>query len=334
MKEINRQRWRHDHTFGQDQPMPGERRTLIVIVITGAMMVVEIIGGVAFGSMALLADGLHMASHTVALAIAYFAYIFARRHARDERYSFGTGKVNSLGGFTGAVLLAVFALGMAWESFDRFLHPVSIKFNQAILVAVLGLVVNAVCAVILEQEQDEESTVEDPIAETRSQPGGEETEHHPRHHDHNLRSAYLHVVADALTSLLAIFALLTGKYVGALWLDPTMGVVGAVLVARWSVGLIRVTSHVLLDRQAPERIRNAIRLAIEADGAATVTDLHVWAIGPGKHAAIIGVVTETLRSADEVKARLPRGLQLAHVTVELNGVLVEETREVVSSRAR
>ncbi len=313
--------------------MPGERRTLIVIVITGAMMVVEIITGLAFGSMALLADGLHMASHAVALAVACFAYIIARRHARDERYSFGTGKMNSLGGFTGAVLLAVFALGMAWESFDRLLHPVPIQFNQAILVAVLGLVVNAVCAVILGHRHDEESTEEVPVARIASQPGGEEHEHHPHRHDHNLRAAYLHVIADALTSVLAIFALLTGKYVGAVWLDPTTGVVGAVLVARWSVGLIRVTSHVLLDRQAPPRIRDAIREAIEADGAATVTDLHVWSIGPGKYAAIIGVVSGMSSTADELRARLPAGLPLAHVSVEINGVGAVEPRDVFSRGA-
>lgn len=298
--------------------MPGERRTLIVIVITGAMMVVEIVTGLAFGSMALLADGLHMASHAVALAIAYFAYIFARRHARDERYSFGTGKMNSLGGFTGAVLLAVFALGMAWESFDRFLHPVPIQFNQAILVAVLGLVVNAVCAVILGHQHDE-SAEPDSVVETPPHSGRDAHEHHAHHHDHNLRSAYLHVIADALTSVLAIFALVTGKYVGAVWIDPAMGIVGAVLVARWSVGLISVTSHVLLDRQAPGRIRDAIRESVEANNQATITDLHVWSIGPGKYAAIIGVATGVPRSPDELKAQLPAELPLAHVTVEING---------------
>ena len=331
MNEIEERQWQHDHTFGQDRPTPGERRTLIVIVITSAMMVVEIIAGLAFGSMALLADGLHMASHAVALAIAYFAYIFARRYARDERYSFGTGKMNSLGGFTGAVLLAVFALGIAWESFGRFLHPIPIQFNQAILVAVLGLVVNAVCAVILGHQRGEESAEAEPVAQTPSHPGGGGREHHHHHHDHNLRSAYLHVIADALTSFLAIFALLTGKYVGAVWLDPAMGVVGAVLVARWSVGLIRVTSHVLLDRQAPERIRDAIRQAIEMDGTTAVTDLHVWSIGPGKYAAIIGVVTETLQSADDVKAMLPGVMPLAHVTVEINGVVAGKTRAVSST---
>jgi cation diffusion facilitator family transporter len=318
VNEPDAQSWSHDHTFGQDRPMPGERRTLIVIVITGAMMVVEIITGLAFGSMALLADGLHMASHAVALAIAYFAYIFARRHARDERYSFGTGKMNSLGGFTGAVLLAVFALGMAWESFDRFLHPVPIKFNQAILVALLGLAVNAVCAVILGRQHDD-STEPDPAGETPLHSSQHGHEHHAHHHDHNLRSAYLHVLADALTSLLAIFALVTGKYVGAVWLDPAMGILGAILVARWSVGLIRLTSRVLLDRQAPERIRNAIRKSIEADGEATITDLHVWSIGPGKYAAIIGIVTGVIRSPHDFKAHLLAGLPLAHVTVEING---------------
>jgi cation diffusion facilitator family transporter len=211
-------RWQHDHIFGQDQQRVGEKRTLIVIAVTATMMVVEITTGILFGSMALLADGLHMGSHAVALLIALIAYIYARRHAGDERFSFGTGKVNALAGFTGAVLLAVFALVMAWESFDRLLDPVPIAFNSAILVAVVGLLVNGGCALILDAGHSHGND---------------------HHHDHNLRSAYLHVIADALTSVLAIAALLTGKYLGWNWMDPVMGMVGAALVARWSVGLLR-----------------------------------------------------------------------------------------------
>ncbi len=289
--------------------MPGERRTLIVIVVTATMMVVEIVAGLAFGSMALLADGLHMASHTVALAIAYFAYIYARRHARDERFSFGTGKVNPLAGFTGAILLAVFAITMVAESIDRFVHPVVIRFNQAILVAVLGLAVNALSAVVLSGRKHAE----------HDHDHGHADDHDDAHHgDHNLRAAYLHVLADALTSLLAIFALLAGKYSGATWMDPLMGVVGAVLVARWSLGLIRTTSRVLLDHQAPERMRTAIREAIEAEGTTHVLDLHVWSLGSGRYAAIIALASDARRSAAEWKAVIPSGLGLAHVTVETN----------------
>ena len=200
MSEANHQPWVHSHSFGQERRRPGEIRTLIVIAITGTMMVVEIVAGIAYGSMALLADGLHMASHAVALGINAFAYVYARKHAHDARFSFGTGKVNALGGFTGAILLAGFALMMAWESVDRLIFPVEIVFNSAIVVAVLGLLVNGASVFILDHRHDEHHDDSDG--------------HHDHHHDHNLRSAYLHVLADALTSLLAIFALLAAKYFG------------------------------------------------------------------------------------------------------------------------
>jgi cation diffusion facilitator family transporter len=195
--------------------------------------------------MALLADGLHMASHAVALAINLFAYVYARHHAHNPRYSFGTGKVNTLGGFTGAVLLALFALLMAWESVERLIEPVQIIFNQAIFVALLGLIVNGVSVVILDTGH-------------RHTEHSEETPEHHHHHDHNLRSAYLHVLADTLTSLLAIAALLTAKYLGLIWMDPLMGILGSILVARWSYGLLRTTGYILLDRQGPEHIREQI----------------------------------------------------------------------------
>lgn len=298
--------------------MPGERRTLIVIIITSVMMVVEIIAGIAFGSMALLADGLHMASHAVALAIAYIAYIYARRHARDERFSFGTGKVNSLAGFTGAVLLAVFALGMVWESVDRFLHPVAIQFNQAILVAMLGLVVNAVSALVLGHEHGEVGDGHAEQAEGHDDAVEHAHQHsHAHHHDHNLRSAYLHVIADALTSLLAIFALLAAKYVGATWMDPAMGIIGALLVARWSLGLIRTTAKVLLDHQASAEVLQAVRQILTEDGEAGVTDLHVWAIGPGRYAAAITVAGPAPRTPEKYRTRL-RAAQpkIVHATIE------------------
>lgn len=297
----------HDHTFGLDREMPGERRTLTVIAITATMMVVEIAAGVLFGSMALLADGLHMASHTVALAIAYFAYVYARRHARDERYTFGTGKVNSLAGFSGAVLLAVFAIMMAAESIERFINPVAIRFNQAILVAVLGLMVNAVSAVILAAHHHHGGSGDHAHGH-----------HHDHKHDHNLRSAYLHVLADALTSLLAIVALLAGKYFGWNWMDPAMGVVGATLVANWSVGLLRTTSGVLLDRQAPKNVCDAARAALERDGDCSVSDMHIWAIGPSVYAAVLSVEARVTLSAEACKARIPVDLGIVHLTIEVN----------------
>jgi len=305
MHEHSQQPWRHTHDFGQDRKRPGEGRTVLVAGLTAAMMVVEIAAGLAFGSMALLADGLHMGSHAVALGIAVFAYVYARRHAHDTRFSFGTGKVNALGGFTGAVLLALFAIMMAWESVERLLYPVAIAFNQAILVAVAGLLVNGLSVLILGHE-------------------GHAHEHHDHdhdhhHHDHNLRSAYLHVLADALTSLFAIAALLTGKYLGWTWMDPIMGVVGAILVAVWSRGLLLATSRVLLDLQAPEDVREAIRESLEREDNTRVTDLHVWAIGPNLPAAAIAVVTPAPQPAAHYRALLPDGLNLVHVTIEVHG---------------
>ena len=299
--------WQHEHTFGQEAAQPGERRSLIVVGITGAMMVVEVAAGLAFGSMALLADGLHMASHAAALGIAAFAYIYARRRARDPRFSFGTGKVNALAGFAGAVLLAVFAMLMGWESANRFFHPVSIVFDQATLVAVIGLAVNGASVVIL-------GAHEQVLGGRRGDPGDHA---HHGNQDHNLRSAYLHVLADALTSLLAIFALLSGKYLGLTWMDPLMGIVGMLLVSQWSWGLVRATGRVLLDREGPALIRGAIKESIERHDGNRVADLHVWSIGPDIYAAIVSVVTHYPKSASYYKELIPEGLRVAHISVEV-----------------
>jgi cation diffusion facilitator family transporter len=308
MHEDNLHRWQHSHAFGQHIKRPGESRTLIVIAITGVMMVVEVAAGLLYGSMALLADGLHMASHAAALSINAFAYVYARRHAHDETFSFGTGKVNTLGGFTGAVLLAGFALVMAWESVHRLVSPVDIAFNQAIFVAVLGLVVNGASVFILGvHHHDDDHETE-----------GHDHAHHHHHHDHNLVSAYLHVLADALTSLLAIFALLGAKYLGFVWADPVMGIVGAVLVARWSLGLLRSTSNILLDREAADDTRNIIRSSIEGDADNRVADLHVWAVGPNLYSVIVSVVTHDPRPPDHYKRLIPRGLGVMHIVVEVH----------------
>lgn len=302
MHTHNLDTWRHDHVFGQDQKRSGEQRTLIVVVLTGLTMIAEIVAGFAFGSMALLANGIHMASHTLALGLALFAYIIARRYAGDERFSFGTGKVNSLGGFTGAILLVLFAVGMAFESVRRLASPVDIAFDQAILVAIVGLVVNVVSAFILMGGSDTDQLAEH--------------DHH-HHHDHNLRSAYLHVMADALTSVLAIVALLIGKFSGASWLDPAMGIVGAILIARWSIGLLRESGKTLLDWQAPQSLRDSLKESLE-QGEDRVTDLHLWSVGPGINAAAVSLVTHNPGTADAFHARVPDNLRIVHMTVEVH----------------
>ena len=301
MEEEILKRWRHQHSFGQDQKRPGEFRTLLVITITASMMIVEIAAGIAFGSMALLADGLHMGSHAVALSINAFAYVYARSHAHNERYSFGTGKVNTLGGYTGAILLAVFATMMAFESITRLIEPVEIAFNQAIFVAVVGLVVNGASVLILGMDH-----------------GHHDHHHHDHDHDHNLKSAYLHVLADALTSFLAIFALLIGKYFGAIWMDPLMGIVGAILVARWSFGLLKTTSTIILDEQASADTCNSIQLAIESEESSRIVDLHVWTIGPGIYSAVISIVSNNPQQPAYYKSRIAELIELQHVSVEVN----------------
>lgn len=314
MTANNQNSLTHSHTFGQDRKRPGENRTLIVIAVTAVMMVVEIATGVLFGSMALLADGLHMASHAAALSINAFAYVYARRHAGDSRFSFGTGKVNALGGFSGAVLLAVFAVMMAFESLVRLINPVAIAFNQAIAVAVIGLVVNGLSMLILDHKDGHRHD-----HDHHHDDHGESHRHGHGHDDHNLRSAYLHVLADALTSLLAIFALLAAKYFGLVWMDPLMGIVGAVLVSRWSIGLLVSTSHILLDHQAPVHIRQKIVDSIEKSGDAQVLDLHLWAVGPEIYAAIVSLAANNPQSPEAYKQMIPADLKLVHVTVEVNG---------------
>ena len=296
--------WRHEHVFGQDQRQAGERRTLMVVLLTAVMMVVEITAGLIYGSMALLADGLHMASHATALGIAVFAYVIARRLAADQRFSLGVGKINSLAGFASAVLLFGFAVVMATESVDRLISPVGISFDQALVVAVVGLGVNGFSAWLL--------------ASTPHDHGDDKSHDHGHHHDHNLRGAYLHVLADALTSILAIVALLAGKFWGANWLDPAMGIVGAVLVANWSIGLIRQSSRVLLDWQADKDNITALKAAIEQGTMDRVTDLHLWSIGHGIFSAQMTVVSDEPKPPSHYKSLIPANLKVVHVSVEVH----------------
>jgi len=312
--------WQHDHVFGQDRERAGEKRTLVVVMLTAVMMVVEISAGLIYGSMALLADGLHMASHATALGVAFFAYVVSRRLASDRRLSFGTGKINSLAGFASAVMLMGFVLIMAIESTNRLFNPLAIAFDQALIVAVVGLIVNGVSAWILIATPHEHSHghAREHDDEHGHEHGHTQVHGHEQQHDHNLRAAYLHVLADALTSLLAIAALVAGKYFGAIWLDPAMGIVGAILVARWSFGLIRESSRVLLDSQADESRVVVLRKSIEEQSGDRVTDLHVWSIGHGIFAAEIAVVSNDPKAPEYYKSLIPPDLAITHATVEIH----------------
>ena len=304
MHKTDTGEWQHGHVFAQDRVRPGERRTLLVVLITATMMVVEIAAGLVYGSMALLADGLHMASHAAALGMAFLAYVIARRLASDERFSFGTGKLNSLAGFASAVLLLGFAVIMITESASRFVNPVEISYDQALVVAVVGLIVNGLSAWI--------------FAATPNEHHDHHGHGHTHHHDHNLRAAYLHVLADALTSVLAIVALLAAKFYGANWLDPFMGIVGAALVSRWSYGLIKDSARVLLDRQAGDEVIATIRDSVERGSGDRVTDLHCWNIGPGIYAADLAIVSDNPKSPNDYRSRIPSGLGIVHATIEVH----------------
>ena len=293
----------HHHVFGTDLHQEGERRTRWVVAITLVMMIIEIVAGMVFGSMALLADGWHMATHAAALGVTVFAYAYARKHATDPRYSFGTGKVGALGGFASAISLALVALAVTSESVSRLLSPVEIHFGEAIGVATVGLIVNVVCALLLREDHDH-----------HHHGGG----HHHHHHDHNLRGAYLHVMADALTSVLAILALVLGSQFGWIWMDPAMGVVGALIIARWSWSLLRSTSAVLLDAETSMERRAQVREAIESDADNRVVDLHLWRVGPNHLAAVVSVVSCGPKEPDYYRELLRDFSDIVHVTVEVN----------------
>jgi cation diffusion facilitator family transporter len=298
MHRTDHSRFRKAHDFVPDFSK-AERRTRIVIGITAAMMVVEITVGILSHSMALLADGWHMSTHVIAFLITAIAYYFARRHATNVRFSFGTGKIGVLGGFTSAVVLAIVAFLMAGESVRRLFVPLTIHFNEAIGIACVGLLVNLGCAVLL-GDRDREGTE-----------GG------THRHDLNLRAAYLHVLADAFTSVLAITALSGGKFLGWAWLDPVVGLVGSGVVFSWAYTLLRDTSGILLDRTpASSDLPDQIRRAVESDGDSLVTDLHVWQVGIGKFAAMISVVAHEPRSSDSYRQLLRGHGELVHVTIE------------------
>ncbi len=288
-----------DHDFLGAEHDRNARRTLWVVALTSVMMVAEIAAGFLTGSMALLADGFHMATHAGALAVAAGAYWYAKRHVANPRFTFGTGKVGDLAGFGSALILAVFAVGIAAESVVRLLEPTDIDFGDAVAVAAIGLVVNLISAAML-SHGDSHATEHD--------------HHHHHHQDHNLRAAYLHVLADALTSVAAIAALLAGWLLGWVWLDPVIAILASLVIARWSWTLMRQTAAVLLDT-ADRDLLQKMKSAIELDGDCAVADLHVWRIGPGAHAAIVSASGGA--SADEIRRRLAAVTTLVHVTVEV-----------------
>ncbi|WP_422008770.1 CDF family Co(II)/Ni(II) efflux transporter DmeF [Reyranella sp.] len=292
----------HDHVFLGERHDENARRTLWVVGLTSLMMVGEIAAGMVFNSMALLADGFHMATHAGALAVAAAAYAFARRHAADRRFSFGTGKIGDLSGFASALVLALVALGIATESVGRLFDPTPVAFGEATLVAILGLAVNVASVFLLSGGHSH----------------GHQHHHNDHgqdhaHHDNNLRSAFAHVLADALTSVLAIVALLAGRYLGWVWLDPVMGIVGGIVIALWAWNLLRDTGAVLLDTSDPH-LEAEVREQVEGPGDARITDLHVWRIGPGAHAAIVSVAGAVDR--ETIRERLVPVHELAHVTIE------------------
>lgn len=323
---------RHEHVFLGSDHDRHERRTWIVVGLTLVTMIVEIVAGTVFGSMALFADGWHMSTHAAALGIAGFAYSFARRHAHDRRFTFGTGKLGDLAAFASALILMLVALFIAWESTIRLASPVAIDFRQALVVAVLGLCVNLASALILKEEHHHghgHAHGHSHDSHGHHTAHDHDHDHHHEGHDHrqihrhgadnNLRAAYLHVLADAFTSVLAIGALIGGGLYGWVWLDPVMGLVGALVIAHWSISLMRRSGAVLLDAVPDAALVDTIRERMDAAGA-DVTDLHLWQIGPGHYGAIVSVMAAEPAPPSVYKARLAGLPQLAHLTVEVNAV--------------
>ncbi|MGB3070862.1 MAG: CDF family Co(II)/Ni(II) efflux transporter DmeF [Ottowia sp.] len=312
----------HDHFFLGSDHQRNERKVWLVIALTAGMMLVEIGAGTVYGSMALVADGWHMSTHAVAMLISALAYWFARRQAANPRFTFGTGKLGDLAGFASAVFLFLVALLIGWESLIRLAQPIPIDFEQAIAVAAAGLVVNLICAWLLKDDHSHDSPHHSDHPHHHDQ-----QQHHHSHHeaphgpakvrDNNLQAAYLHVLADALTSVLAIVALLLGRSYGWSWADPAMGVVGGVVIVRWSWGLIRDAGSVLLDAVAEgQEVRREVRETIESTGS-QITDLHVWQVGPGHFAAIVSLTTRNPMEPAGYKALLAHVHELSHVTIEV-----------------
>jgi cation diffusion facilitator family transporter len=306
---------RHSHRFDEGNPL-AEKSTLRVAILTAVMMVVEIAGGWYYNSMALLADGWHMSSHTVALGLSVFAYAYARKYAHDPRFSFGTWKIEVLGGYTSAIFLVMVAGLMVFQSIERLISPSPIHYDQAIAIAIVGLLVNLASAWLLK-----DGHAHNHVHDHDHHYGHEHGHDHHGHHDLNLRSAYMHVLADAATSVLAIIALFGGKLWGASWLDPVMGLVGAALVSVWAYGLLRDTGRVLLDAEMSAPVVEEIREVIAASPLrAEIADLHVWRVGKGKYACILSLVTDNDVSPVYFKEQLSIHEELVHISIEINQI--------------
>jgi cation diffusion facilitator family transporter len=307
------------HNCSTRKSIPDSRKnetvTLIVVVITLITMAVEIIAGLISGSMALLSDGIHMGTHALALFITLAAYIFARKQMDNPSFSFGTGKVGALGGYTNAILLLIAAAAMAFESIERLINPVHIMFNQAIVVAVIGLVVNIVSAIILGRGGADHSHDHDHL------PSHDEHSdsicQHQGHEDHNLKAAYLHVITDALTSVLAIIALLAAKFFGLAWADPLVGILGAIVVTRWAIGLLKQTSSLLLDKSDTSETVTRLRELIESD-TTSIEDLHLWQISENERSLILSLTSSDDKGPSFYHNLVKKAGNFEHITVEIH----------------
>lgn len=313
--------WQHEHAFLGERHDHHERRTWMVVAVAGVMMVAEIVGGTIYGSMALVADGWHMCTHVAALSITALAYLFARRHIDNPRFSFGTGKLGDLAGFASALILGMISLLIGYESVLRLAEPVAIRFNEAIAIATLGLAVNLVSAWLLRDGHDHHhghAHDEDEDDDHDHDDHDHVHEHdHAHHRDHNLQSAYAHVLADAFTSVLAIGGLLTARFYGWVWIDPVIGLVGAGVIAAWSMALIRSSGAVLLDTVPSDRLAERVRERLE-QGDDRVADLHLWRVGPGHAALVVTIVSDRPQAPTVYKRRLDDLMGLSHVTVEVH----------------
>jgi len=298
----------HAHQFDEGNPL-AQKRILLATILTAVMMLLEVAGGWIYNSMALLADGWHMSSHMLALGLAYFAYRSARYYAQDHRFSFGTWKIEILAGYSSAILLMVVAIFMAFQSIERLINPIDIHYNQAIPIAILGLVINLICAWLLHDDHHH-----------HHHHHGHENEHAHGHHDLNQKAAFMHVVADAVTSVFAIIALFAAKYLDWGFLDAVLGIAGSILVAKWAIGLIRETGKTLLDAEMDHPVVEEIREVIAEFSMVEITDLHVWKVGKGKFSCILALATDSSLNADQVREALSIHDEIVHVSVEINSL--------------